>query len=66
MWADIVVSAPDQVRDVATFENPHLLSAAMRYVSVNDGRVIDAGKAADALLGKVLRRLGYHAPAAPH
>jgi N-acyl-D-amino-acid deacylase len=62
MWADIVVSAPDQVRDVANFENPNLLSAAMRYVFVNDGRVIDAGKAADALLGKVLRGPGYQAP----
>jgi N-acyl-D-amino-acid deacylase len=59
MWADIVVFAPDQVRDVATFENPNQLSQGMRYVLVNGIPVIDAGKATDALPGKVLRGPGY-------
>lgn len=61
MWADIVVFSPDQVRDVATFENPNQLSQGMRYVLVNGVPVIDAGKATDALPGKVLRGPGYRA-----
>ena len=59
MWADIVVFAPDEVRDVATFENPNQLSQGMRYVLVNGVPVIDAGKATDALPGKVLRGPGF-------
>ncbi len=59
MWADIVVFAPEQVRDVATFENPNQLSQGMRYVLVNGVPVIDAGKATDALPGKVLRGPGF-------
>ena len=59
MWADIVVFAPDQVQDVATFENPNQLSQGMRYVLVNGVPVIDAGRPTDALPGKVLRGPGY-------
>jgi N-acyl-D-amino-acid deacylase len=59
MWADIVVFAPDQVRDVATFENPNQLSEGMSYVLVNGVPVINAGKATDALPGKVLRGPGF-------
>jgi dihydroorotase/N-acyl-D-amino-acid deacylase len=62
MWADIVVFAPDQVREVATFENPNQLSQGMRYVLVNGVPVIDAGKATDALPGKVLRGPGFRMP----
>ena len=59
MWADIVVFAPDKVRDVATFENPNQLSEGMSYVLVNGVPVINAGKATDALPGKVLRGPGF-------
>ena len=59
MWADIVVFAPDEVLDVATFDNPNQLSQGMRYVLVNGVPVIDAGKATDALPGKVLRGPGF-------
>jgi N-acyl-D-amino-acid deacylase len=59
MWADIVVFAPDQLRDMATFENPNQLSLGMRYVLVNGVPVIDAGKATEALPGKVLRGPGF-------
>jgi N-acyl-D-amino-acid deacylase len=62
MWADIVVFAPDDVRDMATFENPNQLSQGMRYVLVNGVPVIDAGKATDALPGKVLRGPGFRMP----
>jgi N-acyl-D-amino-acid deacylase len=59
MWADVVVFDPDQVRDVASFENPNQLSQGMEYVLINGIPVIDEGKATSALRGKVLRGAGY-------
>jgi dihydroorotase/N-acyl-D-amino-acid deacylase len=59
MWADVVVFDPEQVRDLATFENPNQLSVGMAYVLVNGVPVIAGGKATDALPGKVLRGPGY-------
>ncbi|MGE5733123.1 MAG: N-acyl-D-amino-acid deacylase family protein, partial [Gemmatimonas sp.] len=55
MWADVVVFDPDEIRDVATFENPNQLSVGMRYVLVNGVPVIADGKMTNALPGKVLR-----------
>jgi dihydroorotase/N-acyl-D-amino-acid deacylase len=59
MWADIVIFDPQEVRDLATFENPNQLSKGMWYVLVNGVPVIDQGRATNALPGKVLRRPGY-------
>jgi dihydroorotase/N-acyl-D-amino-acid deacylase len=59
MCADIIVFNPEQVRDLATFENPNQLSVGMEYVLVNGVPVIARGKATDALPGKVLRGPGY-------
>jgi N-acyl-D-amino-acid deacylase len=59
MWADIVVFDPSQVRDLATFEDPHQLSQGMEYVLVNGVPVIDQGKMTSARPGKVLRGQGY-------
>jgi N-acyl-D-amino-acid deacylase len=55
MWADVVVFDPNEIRDVATFENPNQLSVGMRYVLVNGVPVIADGKMTNALPGKVLR-----------
>ena len=55
MWADIVVFDPNEIRDLATFENPNQLSVGMRYVLVNGVPVIADGKMTNALPGKVLR-----------
>jgi dihydroorotase/N-acyl-D-amino-acid deacylase len=55
MWADVVVFDPNEIRDVATFENPNQLSVGMRYVLVNGVPVIAEGKITNALPGKVLR-----------
>ncbi len=55
LWADLVVFDPDQVKDLATFENPNQLAVGMRYVLVNGVAVIADGKATNALPGKVLR-----------
>jgi N-acyl-D-amino-acid deacylase len=56
MWADVVVFDPNEIRDLATFENPNQLSVGMRYVLVNGIPVIAEGKMTNALPGKVLRR----------
>ena len=56
MWADVVVFAPANIRDLATFENPNQLSEGMRFVLVNGVPVIDEGKMTNALPGKVLDR----------
>jgi N-acyl-D-amino-acid deacylase len=61
MWADLAIFDPDQVRDLATFENPNQLSVGMRYVLVNGVPVIAEGKATNALPGKVLRGPGQRA-----
>jgi dihydroorotase/N-acyl-D-amino-acid deacylase len=58
MWADVVVFDPDEIRDLATFENPNQLSIGMKYVLVNGVAVIEGGKMTDALPGKVLRGTG--------
>jgi N-acyl-D-amino-acid deacylase len=63
LWADVVVFDPEQIRDLATFENPNQLSVGMAYVLVNGVPVIADGKATDALPGKVLRGPGYQAGA---
>jgi len=55
MWADVVVFDPNEIRDLATFENPNQLSVGMRYVLVNGVPVIADGKMTNALPGKVLR-----------
>jgi len=55
MWADVVVFDPNEIRDVATFEQPNQLSVGMRYVLVNGVPVIAERKMTNALPGKVLR-----------
>lgn len=59
MWADVVVFDPDEIRDVATFEDPNQLSVGMRYVLVNGVPVIDEGKMTGALPGRILYGPGY-------
>ncbi len=56
MWADIAIFDPETVRDLATFDQPNQLSEGMRFVLVNGIPVIAAGKATNALPGKVLTR----------
>ncbi len=59
MWADVVVFDPDEIRDIATFEDPNQLSVGMRYVLVNGVPVIDEGKMTGALPGRILYGPGY-------
>jgi dihydroorotase/N-acyl-D-amino-acid deacylase len=59
MWADVVIFDPENVRDLATFDNPNQLSQGMDFVLVNGVPVIDNGKMTGALPGKVLRGAGF-------
>ena len=54
--ADVVIFDPAQVRDTATFEQPHQYAAGMQYVIVNGVLVQDEGEPTGARPGLVLRR----------
>jgi N-acyl-D-aspartate/D-glutamate deacylase len=52
--ADITVFDPDQIRDVATFEDPNRYSEGVSYVVVNGLLVLDDGKLTEERPGRVL------------
>ena len=58
-FADVVVFSPQQINDVATFEDPNRLSVGMRFVIVNGQLVIDSGKQTIARPGRPIRGQGY-------
>jgi N-acyl-D-amino-acid deacylase len=53
--ADIVVFDENTVTDMATFEQPHQLSAGFSYVLVNGQVTVDQGKHIGTRAGKVIR-----------
>ncbi len=55
-WADIVIFAPDRVRDQATFTEPHQFPRGIDMAMVNGTVVLDGDEQGDALPGRVLRR----------
>jgi N-acyl-D-amino-acid deacylase len=57
--ADIVIFDPQQIKDVATFEDPNRLSVGVRFVLVNGVAVLFAGRPTGALPGRPLRGAGY-------
>ena len=54
-WADILIFDPKQVRDRATFTQPHQYAAGFEYVFVNGVAVIAKGETTDERAGKGLR-----------
>jgi N-acyl-D-amino-acid deacylase len=52
--ADVVVFDPKNVRDRATFFEPHQHSEGIDYVLINGKMAVDAGKLTGALAGQVL------------
>ena len=54
MMADITIFHPAEVRDVATFADPHQHSQGIAYVLVNGQVVIEQGRYTGKLPGKVL------------
>jgi N-acyl-D-amino-acid deacylase len=58
-YADIVVFDQKTVRDRATFENPHQVSAGIHHVFVNGTAVIENGNHTGAKPGRIVRGPGY-------
>jgi N-acyl-D-aspartate/D-glutamate deacylase len=64
MFADITISNPQTVADLATFENPNQYPVGIEYVLINGQLSVDKGKRTPALAGRVLRGPGYKKAAA--
>ncbi|WP_170990227.1 amidohydrolase family protein [Aquamicrobium sp. LC103] len=58
MIADIAVFDLENLREVATFTDPHQLSEGIRFLAVNGELAIDDGEFTDVLSGRVLHRNG--------
>lgn len=56
--ADLLVFDPEQVRDHATYENPHRMATGFDWVIVNGQIARERGKATDVRAGRLLRRAG--------
>jgi N-acyl-D-amino-acid deacylase len=55
-WADLAVFDPNEIRDRATYTEPHQLAAGMAFVLVNGQVVIEDGTFTKAMPGRVLKR----------
>jgi N-acyl-D-aspartate/D-glutamate deacylase len=58
-FADIVVLDPTEIRDQATFEDPHQYATGVRHVLVNGTPVLRDGDHTGALPGRVVRGPGW-------
>lgn len=58
-FADIAIFDADEVRDMATFEEPHQYAVGMRHVLVNGEVVVEDGQHTGARPGRVLHGPGY-------
>lgn len=58
-FADVVVFDPDQVRDQATFQNPHQYAEGMIHVFVNGTQVLLNGEHTGAKPGRFVKGPGY-------
>ena len=54
-YADIVVFDPKTIRDRATFTNPEVLSASVRYLVINGKIAVAEGQIQNVLAGVPLR-----------
>ena len=58
-FADLVVFNPEEVRDLATFEDPHKYALGVRQVWVNGIQVIQNGEPTGATPGRFVRGPGW-------
>ncbi len=59
LWADIVVFDPVTIKDTATYEDPHQYPVGIHCIMVNGEVLVEEGKQAKLLPGRVLRGSGY-------
>ena len=59
LYADVVIFDPDEIRDLATFAEPHQLSTGMLHVFVNGEDVLRNGEHTGRLPGRVVRGPGW-------
>ena len=57
-YADLAIFDPDEIRDRATFENPHQYATGMIHVFVNGTQVLREGAHTGALPGRVVHGPG--------
>lgn len=60
-FADVVAFDPAEIRDHATFEDPHRYATGVRHVLVNGTSVVRDGEHTGALPGRVVRGPGWRA-----
>ena len=58
-FADVVVFDPEEVRDLATFEEPHQYAVGVLSVLVNGVLTVDGGEHTGARPGRILHGPGY-------
>ena len=58
-FADIAIFDPDEIKDKATFENPHQYAVGMKYVLVNGEIVVLDGKHTGNRPGKIIYGPGW-------
>lgn len=58
-FADIAVFDAEEIKDMATFENPHQYAVGMKYVLVNGQIVVENGQHTGRRPGKILYGPGY-------
>ncbi|MCB1685204.1 MAG: hypothetical protein R3E82_19190 [Pseudomonadales bacterium] len=56
---------PAEIRDHATYDNPHVYATGVRHVLVNGVPVLRDGEHTGALPGRVVRRRGWNDGAGP-
>lgn len=61
-YADIMIFDPNTIIDLATYEQPHRLSAGVIHVFVNGVPVVSDGKVTGAKPGRIVRGPGYGTP----
>ena len=54
--ADILVFRAEEIKENASYEEPHLLATGMEYVIVNGKITIEEGKFSEKGHGKVLKK----------
>lgn len=61
-FADLTIFDPNEIRDHATFENPHQYASGMVHVFVNGTQVLREGEHTGALPGRVVHGPGRKQP----